>query len=86
MQALRRCVSNTRYEYYRNAGGDLTSQSHHLQGMSAYKNPVAKIAVMSIFFFNGKRSLQTQGIGSMRIVKSDMTLKIPVPWKVALTL
>lgn len=56
----------------------LVCQGHNLQGKGAYKNPVAKIAVMSIFFFNGKRSLQTQGIGSIRIVKSEMTLKIPV--------
>ncbi|KAL9063909.1 MAG: hypothetical protein Q9161_009207 [Pseudevernia consocians] len=41
---------------------------------------------MSIFFFSGKRSLQTQGMGSIRIAKSEMTLNTPVAWKVALTL
>lgn len=54
--------------------------------MTAYKEPVAKIVVMSIFFFSGKRSLQTQGMGSIRIAKSEMTLKMPLAWNVASTL
>ena len=46
-----------------------------------YKNPVAKIVVMSIFFFSGMCNLQTQGIGSIKIAKSEMMLKIPEAWK-----
>lgn len=61
-------------------------QSHPPWGEETYKRPVAKIDVMSIFFFNGICSLQTQGIGSTRIAKSEMTLKMPVASKIALTL
>lgn len=43
-----------------------------------YKSPVAKMAVTSIFFFSAICSFQRQGIGSIRITKSEMTLKIPV--------
>ena len=43
-----------------------------------YKKPVAKIVVMSNFFLNGIRSLQTHGIGSIKIAKSEMTLNTPV--------
>ena len=43
----------------------------------AYKKPVANIVVMSIFFFNGIRSLQMHGIGSIKIAKSEMTLNTP---------
>ena len=46
--------------------------------LNTYKNPVAKTIVRSIFFFSGMRSLQTQGIGSIRVAKSEMTLKIPL--------
>ena len=43
-----------------------------------YKNPVAKMAVMRIFFLSGMRSFQTHGIGSMRMIKAEITLKIPL--------
>ena len=44
--------------------------------MTTYNKPVAKIIVMSIFFFSGKCNLQTQGIGRIKIAKSERTLKI----------
>ena len=43
-----------------------------------YKNPVAKMVITNIFCFSGIRSFQTQGIGSIKMAKSEMTLKIPV--------
>ena len=43
-----------------------------------YKSPVAKMVVMRIFFLSGIRSFQTQGIGSIKMAKSETTLKTPV--------
>ena len=44
--------------------------------MTTYNNPAANIIVMRIFFFSGRCSLQTQGIGSIKIEKSEKTLNI----------
>lgn len=43
--------------------------------MTTYNRPAAKIIVMNIFFFSGKCNLQTQGMGRIKIAKSEKTLK-----------
>lgn len=43
-----------------------------------YKNPVAKMVDVIIFFLVGSCNFQIQGIGRMRMAKSDITLKRPL--------
>ena len=51
-----------------------------------YKKPVAKTVIIKTFLLLGICNLQRVGMGSNRITKSDMTLKTPVAWNVALEL
>ena len=46
--------------------------------MYTYRKPVAKIAVIKIFLLKDICNFQTDGIGKIKMAKSEITLKIPV--------
>lgn len=46
--------------------------------LDTYKKPVAKTAIKPNFLLRGRCSFQRPGTGSIKIVKSDITLIIPV--------
>ncbi len=52
--------------------------------IDTYRKPVANIAVVKIFFLSGICSFQRDGIGSIRMAKSVMTLNIAVDKNAAL--
>ncbi len=54
--------------------------------MGSYQNPTANTTMIMAFFFCGICNFQIVIIGSTRIEKSDMTLKIPVAIQAALPL
>ena len=51
--------------------------------MYTYRKPVANTAVIRILFLEDSCSFQTDGMGRMKIAKSDITLKIPLALNVA---
>ena len=48
-----------------------------------YKRPVAKIAIIKSFLFSGICNLQIDGMGRIRIAKSEKMLNTPLAWKEA---
>lgn len=51
---------------------------------STHNRPMAKTPVVRIFFLSDICNLQIDGIGRIRIAKSDSTLKIPLALLAAL--
>ena len=60
---------------------DQIMTGNHVQefgsGIPTHKSPVANTPTIKIFFLMGICNFQRHGIGSIRIAKSDTTLKIP---------
>lgn len=64
--------------------GGLFLSNDDLVSIDTYREPVANIAVVKIFFFTDICNFQRDGIGRIRIAKSVMTLNIAVDTYAAL--